>query len=627
MYKVSVPLMNHNVKRMGRDKLVKELKTLDAQRVFLAISQYIISKEERKAEMEALRENYAFFKTNGYEVGAWFWTFWIKEKNNFTKMKGATGIVSNESVCPSDKAFREFAKDWIKEVASCGFDLIMFDDDFRYGFLDIGMGCVCKNHIAYMENILGEKIDESTLAHRLLSGGENKYRDAWLEANGYYLRLFAKEIREALDEINPDIRLGLCSCMSLWDTDGVDTVTISKILAGKTKPFMRLIGAPYWAVNKSWGNRLQNIIELERMERSWCGDENIEIFAEGDVYPRPRINCPANYLELFDMAIRADGRFDGILKYGLDYISNPGYETGYAMRHLKNKPIYNEIHKSFHDKKACGIRVYEKMNKFSKMEIPDAVAGTCDVQNIFFSPAARMLSDCSIPTVYDGDGICGIAFAENIHTVSEDAMKNGIIIDARAAYILQSNGIDTGIISIGNKMNVDTEYFVDIDDYISCVCNAYDMKISDKALISSRFSYVTEDGITRREIVGSYLYKNNKGHKFLVFTFDAYFNGEAIYRSYARSLQIKNTIQHFFEKKLPAYSYGNPDFYIIAKKNEQEMAIAMFNCFADSVLKPIIELDKEYTDIKYMNCSGNIKGDKVYLDEIAPFAFAGIVVK
>jgi len=612
---------------MGRDKLVKELKTLDAQRVFLAISQYIISKEERKAEMEALRENCAFFKAKGFEVGAWFWTFWVKEKNSFTKMKGATGIVSRETVCPSDNAFREFAKDWIKEVASCGFDLIMFDDDFRYGFLDIGMGCVCKNHIAYMENILGEKLDESTLAPRLLSWGKNKYRDAWLEANGYYLRLFAKEMREALDEINPNIRLGLCSCMSLWDTDGVDTVTISKILAGKTKPFIRLIGAPYWAVNKSWGNRLQNIIELERMERSWCEDENIEIFAEGDVYPRPRINCPANYLELFDMAIRADSRFDGILKYGLDYISNPGYETGYAMRHLKNKPIYDEIHKSFHDKKACGVRVYERMNKFSEMEITDAVAGTCDVQNIFFSPAARMLSDCSIPTVYDGEGICGIAFAENIHMVSDEAMKTGIIIDARAAHILQSNGIDTGILSVGNQMNVDTEYFADMDEYVSCVCKAYDMKISDKAKISSKFSYVTEDGITRKEIVGSYLYQNDKGHKFLVFTFDAYFNGESIYRSYARSMQIKNTIQHFFNQKLPAYSYGNPDFYVIAKKNEQEMAIAMFNCFADSVLTPVIELDKEYTEIQYINCNGNMEGDKVYLDEIAPFAFAGIVVK
>lgn len=627
MYKISVPISNRFAERMGKDKLVKELRKLDAQRVFLSIGTYIMDENQRKAEIDALRDNCSYFKANGFEVGAWYWTFWVQEKNSFTKMVGATGQVSNDFICPSDEAFRDFAKGWIKEIASCGVDLIMFDDDYRYGFLDMGMGCICENHMEYMEKILGEKIDENTLPQCLLSGGKNKYRDAWLEANGYYMRLFAREMREALDEINPNIRLGLCSCMSLWDTDGVDTFTISKILAGKTKPFVRLIGAPYWAVNKGWGNRLQNIIELERMEKSWCEDEDIEIFAEGDVNPRPRINCPANYLELFDMAIRADGRLDGILKYGIDYTSNPDYETGYAERHLRNKPVYDEIHRSFDDKKVCGVRVYEKMNKFSEMVIPDEVAGTCNVQDIFFSPAARMMSDCSIPTIYNGDGVCGIAFAENINMVPEEAMKNGIIIDARAASILQAKGIDTGIISVGNKIKTNIEYFADMDEYVNCTCEAYDMKISDKARILSRFLYFAENGITQSEIVASYLYENNKGYKFLVFTFDGYFNGEAIYRSYARSYQIKNTIEQFFNRKLPAYSYGNPDFYIIAKKNGPEMAVAMFNCFADSVLEPVIELDKKYSDIKFINCNGKMMDNKVYLDEIAPFAFAGIVVK
>ena len=62
--------------------------------------------------------------------------------------------------------------------------------------------------------------------------------------------------------------------------------------------------------------------------------------AEGDVYPRPRINCPASYLEGFDTAIRASGCTDGILKYGLDYTANADYETGYARFHERNTPLY-----------------------------------------------------------------------------------------------------------------------------------------------------------------------------------------------------------------------------------------------------------------------------------------------
>ena len=51
-----------------------------------------------------------------------------------------------------------------------------------------------------------------------------------------------------------------------------DSATVSRILAGNTKPYLRTIGAPYWAVNRSWGNRVQDVIELTRMERSWCGE-------------------------------------------------------------------------------------------------------------------------------------------------------------------------------------------------------------------------------------------------------------------------------------------------------------------------------------------------------------------
>ena len=46
----------------------------------------------------------------------------------------------------------------------------------------------------------------------------------------------------------------------LSEMTGIPLGTLSKILAGNTKPFLRLIGAPYWARAKSWGNRLADVI-------------------------------------------------------------------------------------------------------------------------------------------------------------------------------------------------------------------------------------------------------------------------------------------------------------------------------------------------------------------------------
>ena len=37
MYKISVPIMNSSVKRSDRDRLLKEIKRFDAERIFLAL--------------------------------------------------------------------------------------------------------------------------------------------------------------------------------------------------------------------------------------------------------------------------------------------------------------------------------------------------------------------------------------------------------------------------------------------------------------------------------------------------------------------------------------------------------------------------------------------------------------
>lgn len=623
MYKVSVPVINNKLKRMGREKILEEIQAMDGERVFLSVDAYMMSDEKREHEMAELRDNCRFFHEHGIEVGAWIWAFIVRGENSFTALKTLEGTECRPEVCPSDESFRRFAGGYISEIAGTGVDLIMFDDDLGYGFHGDGMCCTCGNHLKYMEDILGEKLDPAKLPGQILCGGRNRYRSAWMKSNGHFLKLFAREMRGAVDRVNPDIRLGNCARMSTWDPDGVDAETLSKILAGNTKPFLRLIGAPYWAVKQAWGNRVQDTVELERMERSWCGD-GTEIFAEGDAWPRPRTNCPAGYIEIFDTALRADGGLDGILKYGIDYYSNAGYETGFSERHMENKPLYAEIEKSFGGKAACGVRIYECMTKFEDFKVSGRAAekGSGEVQNVFFPVAARMAANSSIPTTYRGLGTGGIAFAENVTAVPEEAFKRGMIIDLRAAQILQERGIDTGLLSVGEEADTQEEYFEDTKEYTLLWCKAHRTEISEKARVSSRFILSDES-----RIVGSYTYENDKGYKFFVFTFDAYFGGETMYRSYARSLQLKNAIGSFGCGRLPAYSYGNPDLYIMAKRNENGMAVGLWNAFADYISEPAVELDREYKRIHFINCDGRLEGNRVYLSKMQPFAFAGFTVE
>ena len=411
--------------------------------------------------------------------------------------------------------------------------------------------------------------------------------------------------------------------MSSWDIDGTDAYELAKILAGDTKPLARLIGAPYWAVERLyWGNLLQDVIELERMESSWTRMGEIEIMAEGDAYPRPRTLCPASYLEGFDTAIRVSGCTDGILKYGIDYFSDADYEKGYAKAHELNCGVYEKIDEMFQNKTHCGVRVYESMKKIADMVVPTKVNKEADIQAMFFSRAARTLAYNTIPTVYEGDGICGIVFDENARNLPLEALKNGLIIDIAAAEILMERGVDVGIKEIGDVTDGTEEHYLCDDNHILTLgAVVYDIKLKDKAEILSDIE--TSQGI----VPMSYRYENDNGQRFLVLNINTRSGADNPLKHYARSRQYAEQIQWLGNKKLPAYSYGNPALYMQCKKDETSMAVGLWNFFADAILEPVVELDKSYSEIEFINCDGRIDGDKVYLTEIKPFGFVAFEVK
>lgn len=630
MYKISVPVMNGNVKRSNRERLLTEIRRFHAERIFLALDTYEMDQNKRIEVLKELEDNCRFFKDNGMEVGVWLWTFWVNNNTTFRNMRSINGTEIEKFMCPTDETFVEFACDYICDVAKCGVDLIQFDDDFRYGFLSDSPACLCDKHIEIINSIAGETATREEIKNHILTGGNNKFRDAYIKANGDAFRKFAYAVRSAVDQINPSIRIGACACLTSWDIDGTDAYELAKILAGDTKPFVRLIGAPYWAVKQSWGNCLQDTIELERMESAWTKQEDIEIMAEGDAFPRPRINCPASFVEGFDTAIRASRCTDGILKYGIDYTSNADYETGYAKFHERNCDTYHAIDRAFGDKKNCGIRVYESMKKLSDMVVPTKVNESVNIQNFIFSKAARTLACNSIPTVYEGEGVCGIVFDENARNMPLTALKNGLILDIAAAEILKDRGIDVGLEKIHSTLNDNgsslvfgmDEHFINSDNHISIIgATVYYITVNERAEILSDLK--TSDGA----IPISYRYENAAGNRFLVLNINTRFDDSSMLKHYARGRQIADQISWLSGNQLPAYVYGHPSLYLQSKKNQESMAVGLWNFFADTAIEPVIELDKAYREIKFINCSGVLKEDKVYLEDISPYAFAGFEVK
>ncbi len=621
MYTVSVPIILEKAEKYGYEKYIEKLNQIKASRVMLALGTYERDNDKAKKIFESLSRATAFFKSKGFEVGAWIWTFMLNAENNFMKMQSPTGGVCENEVCPTDKDFIAFASEYIKNIARCGVDLILFDDDFRFGFLtNVKMGCTCPNHINMISEILGENLTREDIKDYLISGGKNKYRSAFLKANKISLINFSKEMRKAVDSVNESIRFGVCACLTTWDFDGADSIEVARALAGNTKPLIRLIGAPYWAPDRSWGNRLSDVIELERLERSWCPDD-IEIISEGDTYPRPAYATPAAYLEGFDTALRADGSMSGILKYMIDYVSSPDYELKYIESHIENKNLYEEINRLFSNKKCVGLSVYEAKAKYEEMDIPEPLSRECNVVDTFFPITSRAVASSGIPTKY-GVTDAGIVFGDNAKFLTDEQISKGLILDIRAAEILQQKGVDVGLKQENSVIQPTEQTFTDTHQTVR-ISNPYARKIEISP--SSVIASVYEDFNT----VASYLYENSDGVRFYVMNYEAYCAGEYTYRNYEHQRFITVAYEWICGRKLPVICKGHPDIYILAKEsdNGDALAVGVWNFSDDKIKNLKIELGSCYTESEFINCNGKHLNNTVTLDVLCAFEYAFFEVK
>ncbi len=125
----------------------------------------------------------------------------------------------------------------------------------------------------------------------------------------------------------------------------------------------------------------------------------------------------------------------------------------------------------------------------------------------------------------------------------------------------------------------------------------------------------------------SFRYENSDGNRFLILNVNTRSDRDNVLKHYARSRQYAENVQWLSGNKLPAYVYGNPELYVLCKKDKNAMAVGLWNFFADTALSPTIELDKEYSDISFLNCGGELCGGKVKLCDIPPYGFAAFEVR
>jgi hypothetical protein len=614
---------------------LKMLQDAQAKRVLLISNEIYASREAQEKEFFNIKKTGEVFRERGFETAIWvgctighgvpLGTEADKNQKVGQTLVNLNGEVIGDTHCPFEDEFCLYVGDFIKRLAeNTDVKLIFLDDDYRLSQHGSEFCCACDLHMKRICEILGEEISREELKQKAFFEKANKYRLAWLQVQRESLEKLANVIRKEVDTVDESVCVALCVAHSIWGADGSSATDVTKVLAGKNKPVARLHPAPYWA--NHCGMPLAVVCELARMFAKFSENSGVELIAEGDTWPRPRYATPASTLEMFDALIRADGRYDGDLKYMLDYWSPADYETGYIKHHVKNLPQMEMISEIFRDKNEVGVYVPVDKNvlEYADFSLSDAYAN-----NYPFPAAARMLARLGIPTVFDDNGIVTALFGETARKHSLKNIKQGAILDAISAKILCERGVDVGIKGEQSFFTDEAISVIHGDEKFLVCINRRGFKgmrtqLNEGAQVEI---WVT---VGNELVPLAYNYVNADGQKFTVFLVDTMClkNDSALFDGYMMQRFIADTVEWISGKRLPATSINNPDVYIFAKKNENKTSVLLLNASADSILEPMIELDGCYKTVRTVNLSARIENNKViYNEPINAYSFTAFEVE
>ena len=195
--------------------------------------------------------------------------------------------------------------------------------------------------------------------------------------------------------------------------------------------------------------------------------------------------------------------------------------------------------------------------------------------------------------------------------------KKGMIIDTAAAKILSQRGVDVGIENFGEKVIVKDETFLDNGNRIIAFNSpTYKLELKPSAEVLSVGNTKADEKIPM-----SFTYSNSNGERFLVINTNPR-EKNTLLRHYARGYQYYRFMADSFEALCP----GHPDLYMLCSKDDKELSVGVWNFCIDPALDPVVYLGESYENIRFINGSGKLCGNKVELSEIPAYGFAGFVV-
>lgn len=361
---------------------------------------------------------------------------------SWTRIVDLNGTESVSAGCPLDPDFRADFAGKVAEVAMTGHPwLILFEDDFELSnHAGIRFGCFCPRHLEEFARRTGKFRTREELCRIFSAGGEKAQR---LRLQYHMLacdtmKIIARDIRRAVDQVAPETRLGLCQ-PGVVDLDGDFTWAVARELAGeKTRPFVRVFGACYSSCDS--GQKLPGALAHAFYSAEHPGGD-LEIVHETDTYPHTRFFASGAFIDtLLTGAFSAGCR--GTLFYATQYLDEPLEERGYLELLRKRRPKWEAFLRQIAGTELCGWQIVR-----SSRESCAVPFGRTDFQGrLWDGHGADWLGRCGIPYTTREQPVkllSGITAAVLTDEEIMAILAGGVLLDAEAAVILTRRGYDS----------------------------------------------------------------------------------------------------------------------------------------------------------------------------------------
>lgn len=277
----------------------------------------------------------------------------------YTKFVGANNEESINEMCILDENFADYAAELMAYYATCGFESMMLDDDFRsMNHCNGQLGCFCDIHVQKVSQLYGKKLTREQLikAYQSFDAESAKIKAIHRKINFAGQLAFAEKIEKAVHAIDDKVQIGLMAAELVADQhQGRDTTKLLKTLAGKDKkPFIRPHGGTY---SNALGDSLFLPLDIKGQYSCKLGD-NVRFVSEVDVYS-PR-NIFQKSVKILDLQCRMHA-LAGYEEFTLNLIDHFGTPPMQSIEYLdmlkENKEQYSSLSKLVKGKNICGIGV------------------------------------------------------------------------------------------------------------------------------------------------------------------------------------------------------------------------------------------------------------------------------